>query len=100
MGQSIANEITLKNMAIKDIVETFDENIPFLKAIFETRAHIPNRFNIGNGLDYLTILYHTVAPAQQQEMYTKIVQQFVKDEEKYLHDLRVSFRRSLISRDI
>lgn len=85
-------EITLKNMAIDLILTTFDESIPVLEPIYKSRANIPNRFNNGNGLDYLTILYRTVTSEQQQQMYLKIVQHFAVDEKKYIENPTVSFR--------
>lgn len=85
------NEITLKNMAINTILGTFDENFVLIKSIFESRANVPNRFNEGNGLDYLTILYRAVTMEQQQQMYLRIVQQFAKDEQKYFDNPIVSF---------
>lgn len=83
------NGITLKEMTIEWILSTFDENIPLLKPIFESRLNILNRFNVGNGLDYLTILHRTVTPVQQQKMYLKMIQRFFKDEQKYFEKLTV-----------
>lgn len=85
-------EITLKNIAINVILNTFEENIPLLKSIYKSRANIPNRFNNGNGLDYLTILHRTVTSEQQQQMYLKIIQYFAEDERKYIENPTVSLR--------
>lgn len=86
------DEITLKNVSMNSILKTFDENIALLKPIFESRVNVPNRFNVGNGMDYLTILYRTVTSEQQQQMYIKIVQQFTKDERKYFDSPTVNFQ--------
>lgn len=77
-------------MPINSILYTYDENIQLLKSIYESKANVPDRFNKGNGLDYLTILFRVVTSEQQQQMYTKILQQFVKDERKYIGNPTVS----------
>lgn len=95
LSHKTKNEITLKNMAINSILSTFDENIPLLKSIYKIRANIPNRFNKDNELDYLTILYRTVTPEQQHQMYMKIVQQFTGDERKYIENPTVSLQTNI-----
>lgn len=92
MGDKTKNEITLKNMSIHTILSTFDENIPSLQSIYDSKANIPNRFNKGTELDYLTILYRTVTMQQQHEMYQKLIKQFTEDEKKYSENPTVNFR--------
>lgn len=83
-------EITLKLMPIDEILSTFDEHFQLLKNIFETRAKVLDRFNQGNGLNYLTILFRTLTQDQQQQMYLRIVRKFSKDERKYTQNPMVN----------
>lgn len=52
---SSIKKISLKTIVINDLLKTFDENKAALQAIFNERRTNPDRFNRGNGMDYLTI---------------------------------------------
>lgn len=85
-----ANEISLKGMSMNSILSTFEENVPSLKSIYDTRATKLNRFNEGN--NFLTILHRTVTSEQQQHMYTRIRHEFAEDERKYMENPTVSLK--------
>lgn len=88
--------ITLKNMSDDAILATFEETRTLLENLFVSRINISDRLNIGNGLDYLTILFRIVTSDQQQKMYAQIVKQFSKDEMKYTGNRIVSIPNILI----
>lgn len=91
------DKITLKDMPIDSILNTFNENFSALKEIYKSRVNIPNRFNIGP-LDYLSILYRAVTMEQQHNMYDKMIEKFIKDEETYTNNRTVNLR--FISKNI
>lgn len=84
-------------MPIEDIVATFDEHIPLLESLYTSRSTVLDRFNNGNGLDYLTILYQTLTP-EQQKMFLRIVNKFTKNEKEYIQNPIVSQRKFDISK--
>lgn len=84
------NTITLKNETIQQILHSFDENKHFLESIFNDRKATLNRFNVGNGYDFLTILWRVVSTEQQQAMYSHILNYFTHDEREYIQDPKVS----------
>lgn len=88
IDMNLPKEISLKNIAIDPILETFEENVHALKSIYDARANILNRLNEGS--DYLTILHRTLTSEQQQKMYTRIRNEFAKDERKYIENPTVS----------
>lgn len=79
LSPSDVKKITLKTIAINDLLKTFDDTKPALRAIFDERRKILDRFNCGNGYDYLTVLYRIATPTQQQQMYWYICK-FVLDD--------------------
>lgn len=79
-------KITLKTIAINDLLKTFDDYKAELRAIFDERKTILDRFNRGNRYDYLTILSRIVTSTQQQQMYCRICEEFA--EKNYIESLR------------
>lgn len=79
-------KITLKTIAISDLLKTFDDYKAELRAIFDERKTILDRFNRGNRYDYLTILSRIVTSTQQQQMYCRICEEFA--EKNYIESLR------------
>lgn len=77
------DELTLKNVPIDDIMNTFTDNKPLLQSIFEQRRFKLDRFNVGNGYDYLTVLWRVVTSEQQKTMYSTILSAFIVDVENY-----------------
>lgn len=72
------SNITLKTTAINDLLQTFDDNKVALRAIFDERRKILDRFNCGYGYDYSTVLYRIATPTQQQQMYCCICEAFAE----------------------
>lgn len=76
--------MTLKEEPISQILCTFDQNKKMLEDIFNLRRHNLDKFNIGNGMDYLTILWRTVTSEQQKAMYWRMIDAFMEDRGKYI----------------
>lgn len=83
-------KITLKNVAIDELLATFYQHKTTLQTIFDQRRSKQDRFNYGNGLDFLTILSRLVTPEQQAPMYKCICRAFVTNQRKYLENPTVS----------
>lgn len=81
--------VTIKNWKICDIINTFDENKEQLECIFNQRKFQFDRFNEGNGYDYLTVLWRIITPVQQQSMYCRILENCVQNRKEYLQNPRV-----------
>lgn len=64
-------------MPIFDLLETFKENEENLRAIFDERCGKLDRFNYGNGYDFLTVLDRIATSEQQKEMWRHISDTFV-----------------------
>lgn len=56
-------------MAIDDLLKTFNDYEATLRAIFDERKHILDRFNYGYGYDWLAVLSRIATSTQQQQMY-------------------------------
>lgn len=69
-GQNIS--ITIKDIPQDELLATFQDHKKKLLDIFNQRRNRLDHFNIGNGFDYLTVLYQTVTSEQQQQMYGRI----------------------------
>lgn len=92
MRNNMSNRITLKDMSIEALIDTFDEGVPLMETLYSAHAKTLDRLIIkGNGLDYLTILYRTLTPCQQQKMYLRILKKFTNDQKKYIENPIVSF---------
>lgn len=86
ISRGTSEEITLKLLSTDQILSTFDEHFQLLKNVFKSRAKVLDRFNVGNGLDYLTILHRTLTQEQQHQMYIRIIRTFPKDEKSYMQN--------------
>lgn len=82
--------ITLKTESIQQILDSFDENRCLLERLFNERKHKLNRFNNGNGYDYLTVLWRVVSTEQQTSMNKRIFEYFIEDKEEYIQNPKVS----------
>lgn len=90
ISRETSEEITLKLMPTDEILSTFDEHFQLLTNIFESRSKLLDRFNVGNGLDYLTILHRTLTQNQQQQMYVQIMRTFSTSEREYFRNPKVN----------
>lgn len=90
MELQTVKKITLKNVAIDELLATFYQHKTTLQTIFDQRRSKQDRFNYGNGLDFLTILSRLVTPEQQAPMYKCICRAFVTNQRKYLENPTVS----------
>lgn len=77
-GGAMANfdKITLKAIAIDDLLSTFKDNKAELRRLFDERRGKLDRFNYGNGYDFLTVLSRIATSEQQQKMYCRITDEF------------------------
>lgn len=94
MNVSISNErvavtnfdkITLKAIPIDDLLSTFEDNEAELRRVFDGRRGQLDRFNYGNGYDFLRVLSRIATSEQQQKMYCKITVEIAG--EKYFDKL-------------
>lgn len=71
------SKITVKNIKTSELLRSFKEHESILRSIFNERKKKLERFNYGNGYDFLTILSRTATPEQQKQMYSHICVELV-----------------------
>lgn len=69
-------KVTLKQMTIDDLLKTFKDNEENLRLIFDERRRKLDRFNYGNGYDFLTVLSRIATSEQQKQMWSYISDAF------------------------
>lgn len=69
-------KITLKARSIDYLLKTFDDNEADLRILFDERRRRLDRFNHGNGYDFLTVLSRIATSEQQQQMYCRMTDAF------------------------
>lgn len=70
------DKLSLKTMAIDDLLKTFNHHEVYIRTLFETRRIKSDRFNCGNGYDYLLVLSRLATSEQQKKMYTHMTEAF------------------------
>lgn len=88
--QNTRKKITLTDIPVAELLATFDSNKIKLEIIFNYHRSKLDRFIRGNGYDFLTVLSRIVTSEQQQAMYVKICNIFMKNFEKYIQNPIVS----------
>lgn len=83
-------KISLKNVPIDELLGTFDDNKTVLQNLFEERRNKLDRFNYGNGFDFLTVLPRVLDEEQKKMMYQQICTAFMENFEKYIGNPLVS----------
>lgn len=79
----IEHKITLKDVAVDELLTTFNENQTILQDLFNRLRSTMNHQIHGNGYDFLEVLSHTLTQAQQQAMYNHMVTFFMGSFKKY-----------------
>lgn len=80
------SKISLKTLTLDELLETFDDNKAYLRGLFDERRRKLDRFNYGNGYDFLTVLSRIATSEQQQKMYCHMTDVFA--EKNYIHSLK------------
>lgn len=70
------DKLSLKTMAIDDLLKTFIDHEVYIRSLFDTRRIISDRLNCGHGYDYLLVLSRLATSEQQKKMYTHITEAF------------------------
>lgn len=69
-------KISLQAVPTDLILDTFDEHEADLRTLFDERRTQLDRFNYGNGYDFLTVLSRIATSEQQQKMYCRMADAF------------------------
>lgn len=70
------DKLTLKAMAVNDLLSTFEDHKAELRRLFDERRGKLDRFNYGNGYSFLTVLSRIATSEQQQKMYCHMTDEF------------------------
>lgn len=81
---------TLKDETVADLLATFENNKTHLQNLFDHHRGNLDRFNFGNGYDFLTVLSRLVTSEQQKDLYMHLCNAFVGNFQKYIQNPTVS----------
>lgn len=88
-----SGKITLKDVAVDGLLATFNDSKTVLQDLFDKRRGKLDRFNYGNGLDFLTILSRTVSEDQKTKMYRHLCTCLTGSFEWYIQNANVSLKK-------
>lgn len=89
-AKSIEEKMTLKNVSSEILITSYDEHETVLRTIFEQRRQQLDRFNYGNGYDFLTVLSRILTSEQQQLLFLEICGKIMGNAMEYMQNPIVS----------